>query len=165
MWRTLVALVAAAVTLAACGYVDRYEEQVYDWDPVYCYESIGKVQCYREPYHRDQRRLVNYYGPHPSRYDAPPPPDRAELQPPEMIDTWVKDPEPAVEAAKPLTYDDVFRKRAALKPLPPGTTTPGTSALLRNVEKQLTVPPQPLELGPPSPRPAPAKPVEAAPAE
>jgi len=80
--------------LGACGYVNSYEEAVYDWEPIYCYKSIGGVECYREPFHRDERRLVNYFGPHPSRYDKPEPPEPAPIAAPPRINYWVKDPEP-----------------------------------------------------------------------
>ncbi len=80
--------------LGACGYVSEYEKAVYDWEPTYCYKSIGRVACYKEPYHRDERRLVNYFGPDPSRYDKPEAPEATPLDPPEMVNYWVKDPEP-----------------------------------------------------------------------
>ncbi len=81
--------------LSGCGYVDAYEEAVYDHEPVYCYKTLAAVQCFKEPQHEDKLRLVNYYGPHPSRTDAPDTPDIPELQPPTIeIEKWVKDPEP-----------------------------------------------------------------------
>ena len=80
--------------LGACGYVDAYEKAVSDWEPTYCYKSIGGVECFREPFHRDERRLVNYFGPHPSRYDKPEPPQLAPIAAPPRINYWVKDPEP-----------------------------------------------------------------------
>ncbi len=80
--------------LGACGYVDAYEEAVHDWEPTYCYKSIGGIECYRQPFHRDERRLVNYFGPHPSRYDKPEPPELAPIAAPPEINYWVKDPEP-----------------------------------------------------------------------
>ncbi len=80
--------------LGACGYVSEYEKAVYDWEPTYCYKSIGKVACYKEPYHRDEKRLVNYFGPDPSRYDKPEPPEPAPHAPPKMVNYWVKDAEP-----------------------------------------------------------------------
>jgi len=85
---------AVTALLAACGYVSEYEAQVYDWEPLYCYKSLGAVQCYNEPKHSDARRLVNYFGPHPSRYDEPEVPELSEPTAPEDIDYWVKDPEP-----------------------------------------------------------------------
>jgi hypothetical protein len=90
----LLLLVGLAAVLASCGYVDKYESWVHDWEPTYCYQSIGGVECFREPFHRDERRLVNYFGPHPSRYDKPEPPVPAPHAPPKMINYWVKDPEP-----------------------------------------------------------------------
>lgn len=54
-----------------CGYVDQYEELVYEFEPIYCYQSIAGIECFQEPNHRDKSRIVNYYGPHPVRYDAP----------------------------------------------------------------------------------------------
>lgn len=86
----------AVFGLAACGYVDSYEEAVYDLEPRYCYQSIGKVVCFEEPYHRDKERLVSYTGPHPSRYDAPPEPPAPNLIAPPDTGVWVKDPEPVV---------------------------------------------------------------------
>ncbi len=77
--------------LGACGYVDKYEEAVSGMEPTYCYKSIGGVECYREPFHRDSRRLVNYFGPHPSRYDKPEKPEPAPHAPPPMVNYWVKD--------------------------------------------------------------------------
>lgn len=92
-------LVAVSVLLAACGYVSEYEKAVHDWEPVYCYKSLAGVQCYDTPYHRDERRLVNYYGPDPSRYERPEPAPRPELSPPPPVDFYVRDPEPIPEPA------------------------------------------------------------------
>ncbi len=80
--------------LGACSYVDAYEEAVYDMEPSYCYKSIGGVECYRKPYHRDERRLVNYFGPHPSNVDKPEAAEKAPHSPPKMVNYWVKDAEP-----------------------------------------------------------------------
>jgi hypothetical protein len=90
----MAALLGVSTLLGACGYVSAYEEGVYEYEPTYCYQSLGGVSCHTEPNHRDERRLVNYYGPHPSRYDAPEPPEAMELQAPPEIDYFVKDPEP-----------------------------------------------------------------------
>ena len=84
--------------VAACSNMTEYERQVADWEPVYCYKSLASVQCYKEPKHSDSRRLVNFYGPAPREYDAPEPPELSKTQPPKMISTWVKDPEPVPEA-------------------------------------------------------------------
>lgn len=85
---------AFTVFLGACGYVDKYEEAVTGMEPTYCYKSLAGVECYREPYHRDARRLVNYFGPHPSRYDKPEKPEPAPHAPPPMVNYWVKDAVP-----------------------------------------------------------------------
>lgn len=92
---------AAAFTaaLGACSYVDEYERQVSDWEPTYCYKSLSDVQCYREPKQSDALRLVNYYGPHPSRYEAPEKAPAPAPKAPEMVNYWVKDPEPVPRAA------------------------------------------------------------------
>lgn len=98
------AVLGAGVT-AACGHVDDYEAAVYDREPVYCYARLGGgVDCYREPFARDQGRLVNYFGPHPSRYEAKPADTRAVGSDGEASDAagkapppvrfWTKDPEP-----------------------------------------------------------------------
>ncbi len=91
---TRISLMGLAVFLGACGYVSEYEKAVYEWEPTYCYKSIGTVACYKEPYHRDERRLVNYFGPDPSRYDKPDAPEATPFDPPEMVNYWVKDAEP-----------------------------------------------------------------------
>jgi hypothetical protein len=73
-----IATIGLAALLSACGYVSEYEKAVYDLEPSYCYKSIGKVACYKEPFHRDERRLVNYFGPtraamtNPKRPSRPP---------------------------------------------------------------------------------------------
>ena len=103
--RNTLVLTAVAALMGACGYVSAYEEAVYDFEPVYCYQSIGQsvsgVECYKTPKHRDERRLVNYYGPHPSRYDRPEPPPPPTLSAPPSVDFFVRDPEPIPEPAPP----------------------------------------------------------------
>ncbi len=89
-----IATIGLGFLLSACGYVSEYEKAVYDWEPTYCYKSIGRVACYKEPYHRDEKRLVNYFGPDPSHYDKPDAPEAMPFDPPEMVNYWVKDPEP-----------------------------------------------------------------------
>ena len=92
--RKMIISVGFTALLGACGYVDKYEEAVSGMEPTYCYKSIGGVECYREPFHRDGRRLVNYFGPHPSRFDAPEKPEPVTPTPPPMVNYWVKDAVP-----------------------------------------------------------------------
>lgn len=103
--RNTLVLTAVGALVGACGFVSAYEEAVYDLEPVYCYQSIGRsvsgVECYKTPKHRDERRLVNYYGPHPSRYDRPEPPPPPTLAAPPAVDFFVRDPEPIPEPAPP----------------------------------------------------------------
>ncbi len=89
-----IATLGLGLLLGACGYVSEYEKAVYDLEPTYCYKSIGKFACYKEPFHRDERRLVNYFGPDPSRYDKPDAPEPTPIVAPEMVNYWVKDAEP-----------------------------------------------------------------------
>ena len=102
MLRTLT-LIAATALLGACGFVDRYEAGVYHYQPTYCYQSIGAVRCYRTPNHRDEKRLVNYYGPSPTRYEKPPPPPKRVLHAPPPVPFYVRDPEPVPQPVLPRT--------------------------------------------------------------
>ena len=61
------------------------------------------MQCFKEPRFADERRLVNYYGPDPSRYDRPDDPDVPQLQAPKEVDYWVKDEEPVPKAVPIVT--------------------------------------------------------------
>ena len=94
MMKKTLALLALPVILSTCGYVSKYEEGVYDYEPVYCYQSIGAVQCFDAPRFRDQKRLVNYYGPAPERYDRPDSPPEPNLMAPPAVNFFVRDPEP-----------------------------------------------------------------------
>ncbi|WP_417819875.1 hypothetical protein [Terasakiella sp.] len=87
-------IIGGLLSLSACGYVDKYEEAVYEEEPRYCYQQLGSVKCFSEPVHRDAARLVNYYGPHPNRYDTPSPPDRLESVAPPPVAFYVRDEEP-----------------------------------------------------------------------
>jgi hypothetical protein len=79
----VVAALAIAGALTGCmRYEDAYEEAVYDREPVYCYRSLADVDCYRQPYPRDARRLTNYYGPSPRRLAEPAPAPTIRLDPP-----------------------------------------------------------------------------------
>lgn len=141
MLRKVCFVLVLAGSLGACSYVDEYERQVSDWEPVYCYKSLAATQCYREPKHADSLRLVNYYGPHPSRYDAPAPLAEPNFKAPEMVNYWVKDAEPVPRAMphgdpadRPwLTADGRDQQRdlehiSALK-----ASDTGTIALLRRI--------------------------------
>ena len=122
--RNTLFLTAVGVLVGACGYLSEYEKAVYDIEPVYCYQSIGQsvsgVECYKTPKHRDERRLVNYYGPHPSRYDRPEPPPPPTLSAPPSVDFFVRDPEPVPEPAPPRvrTKPEADEQRTAQIPEP-----------------------------------------------
>jgi len=129
--------------LAACGHVDEYERQVYDHEPVYCYKSLAGTACYREPKHADERRLVNYFGPHPSRYEKPEAAPVRTYQAPEMVNYWVKDPEPVARtmptgdlADRPWLTEEgqtESANRQAVSSLKASET--GTLALLRRLSE------------------------------
>ena len=96
----LIQFTAATLFLSSCsGYVDRYEEQVVKRDPIYCYKSLAATTCYEEPHEVDGARLVNYFGPHPSRHEKKPEETVSQPVPPPSISYWVKDPEPIPRAA------------------------------------------------------------------
>lgn len=96
----MIALFAGLVIgLGACSsYVDSYEAAVHEWEPVYCYQRLGGHQCYREPVYGADKQLINYYGPHPSRYEAPEPVTKGDPKAPPMVNFFVRDPEPIPEA-------------------------------------------------------------------
>ncbi|NQU60579.1 MAG: hypothetical protein HQ512_05575 [Rhodospirillales bacterium] len=133
--------VGALTLLGACGYVDKYEEAVYDMEPTYCYKSIGGVACYKEPYHRDEKRIVNYFGPHPSRFDKPEPAEAAPHSPPQMINYWVKDAEPIPRPAPtgkvselPWLDPELVKLEAEKNEFTRQAANPkGTQALLKNM--------------------------------
>ncbi|MDA1088687.1 MAG: hypothetical protein O3A85_00010 [Proteobacteria bacterium] len=145
--------------LGACGYVSEYEKAVYDMEPTYCYKSIGNVACYNKPFHRDEMRLVNYFGPDPSRYDKPEPPGAAPHAPPKMVNYWVKDAEPIPRPAAngQLTnlpwLDPVLNKAEADKQEVArlSTNPKGTQALL----SYMGIGPNTVIKARPAPRPAP----------
>lgn len=121
----VVTAVLAVSALGACGHVDAYEAGVDDYEPAYCYQSIGGAVCYREPYNRDAARLVNYYGPHPSRYDAPPQPEPGPLIAPAPAAGWTMDPEPdpaALETAASVNRAVPLPALPELAPVEPAWT-------------------------------------------
>lgn len=179
--RNILISLAFSAFLGACGYVDPYEKAVFDLEPTYCYKSIGGVSCFNEPYDRDARRLVNYFGPHPSRFDKPERPEPAEPVPPARINYWVKDAEPiprpapsASAAALPwldpaaVAEEAKNRELARLKESPDGTrallkrmgigagrpvagTADGTKAVARAARAKPAQPAQPAPPAMPAP--------------
>jgi hypothetical protein len=97
--KSLMVISAALLVLSACTQKSAYETAVEDLEPRYCYKSIGGISCYAKPYHRDERRLVNYYGPAPVRYDRPEAESAPNRSAPEPVGFWVKDPEPVPSIA------------------------------------------------------------------
>ena len=96
--KILGALGAIVGILSGCGYVDAYKETTnFDEKPIYCYQSLAGVECFKEPNHRDKRRIVNFYGPHPIQYVQPEAKKIPGLKAPKEINYWVKDPEPSRE--------------------------------------------------------------------
>ena len=93
----ILTLVVLSGLLGGCGYGDAYEEVVYDREPVYCYQSLAGVECFRKPNQSDKRRIINFYGPDPTFYPEPKATIVPELKAPRAIDYWVKDPEPTRE--------------------------------------------------------------------
>ena len=92
------ALGAIVGILSGCGSVDVYKETTnHDEKPIYCYQSLAGVECFKKPNHRDKRRIVNFYGPHPSQYVQPKTKKIPGLKAPKEINYWVKDPEPSRE--------------------------------------------------------------------
>ena len=145
-------LLLVAVVLDACAQKSAYEVAVQHYEPVYCYQSIGGVACYQAPYHRDEKRLVNYFGPAPKSYDQPEPPESQKLFAPEPINYWVKDPEPISRPAphgdlrdRPwLTAEGRAEEKAALRRFRADTETArlaeshtGTNAFLRRIHEAL----------------------------
>jgi hypothetical protein len=83
-WAALVAL----LSLPGCtSFESEYEKGVYDYEPLYCYQTLGGVDCHRKPHQRDATRLVNYYGPAPSKYKLPKPPKEIALRAPPKVST------------------------------------------------------------------------------
>ena len=127
---TTLTVLAPAALLTACGYVSEYEKGVYDYEPVYCYQSLAGIECFEKPYHRDEKRLVNYYGPAPSRYDRPEPPEPATLHAPPAVDFYVRDREPIPEPAPPRESTRLpWLKDAAAAPVPAPSEEPAAAVV------------------------------------
>ena len=98
--RKILSLLALPALIAACSS-EPEPVVVHNDEPIYCYRSIGGVNCFETPYHRDERRMVHYYGPAPSYYDRPLPPPPAVLNAPPAVDTYARDPEPVPRPSSP----------------------------------------------------------------
>ncbi len=98
MYKSLI-IGLAVLSATACTQKSAYEAAVEDLEPRYCYKSLAGVTCYDTPYHRDEKRLVNYFGPAPKRYEKPELPAKPKYFAPETVNYWVKDPEPIPEPA------------------------------------------------------------------
>jgi hypothetical protein len=99
-------------------------------------------------------RLVNYYGPHPSRYDAPEPKAGPNFSALEMINYWVKDPEPIPHSMprgdltdRPwLTGEGKAEQQILVETTILKASEIGTNALLRRIS---TAEPVKIKLPPP----------------
>ena len=89
-------------------------------EPLYCYQALVGVDCYKTPNHRDERRLLSYTGPAPETYAKPPPQPEPQLFAPEMVNYYVKDLEPV--PTSPPKMRAVSRE--SLPPARPGTPAP-----------------------------------------
>ncbi|MDP6788280.1 MAG: hypothetical protein QF830_04655 [Rhodospirillales bacterium] len=142
----ILTVIVPAALLAACGYVSEYEKGVHDYEPVYCYQSLAGIQCFDKPNHRDEKRLVNYYGPAPSRFDRPEPPAPATLHAPPAVDFYVRDREPVPAPAAPRQTTRLpWLKCAAASPAAgpsPRVAAPISSPVLATA---VETPGQPLE--------------------
>ena len=102
---TVLAAVVACQPIPEYPTPPGYAVSVFNQPPVYCYRSFGgdqtMIDCYTTPYHRDSRRMVNYYGAPPQAYEPPPPPAAIRLVAPQQSPYWVKDPEPVPRANPP----------------------------------------------------------------
>ena len=105
----------AILFLSSCTDKGSYESAVEGFEPRYCYKSLGGITCFGTPYHRDERRLVNYFGPAPNRYEKPMLAPETELAPPtQQVKHWVKDPEPIVSLVQQenLKHQNFLKKHA-----------------------------------------------------
>jgi hypothetical protein len=68
--RTALLGLASVALLSGCGsdWLP-HEEAIDDGEPIYCYRTIGDVDCYALPVPGEERRLVNFYRPPPGSYD------------------------------------------------------------------------------------------------
>lgn len=84
---------AASLAASGCG-LEIYSADGKGEPPLYCYQALVGVDCYKTPNHRDERRLLAYTGPAPETYPKPSPQPEPQLYAPEMVPYYVKDAEP-----------------------------------------------------------------------
>lgn len=90
--------------LIGCGERDSpYVAAVREEQPIYCYQTLASVDCYAKPLFRDERQMVNFFGPPPRDYDRPKRPPAPRLAPPPEVDFYCRVSEPD---ACPLTAAD-----------------------------------------------------------
>ncbi|MEK9754834.1 MAG: hypothetical protein VW338_16690 [Rhodospirillaceae bacterium] len=163
MLKRILTLAPFALVLGACADKSRYERAVENYEPVFCYQNLGGIVCHEKPNFADERRMVNYYGPAPKRYERPAPPPEQKLFAPEMVNYWVKDPEPLPRpiAKGDLTdrpwiagtpnYDAHANRVATERELQAGTAlvdatdSPGNQAFLKTIDGMAALPLRPVE--------------------
>jgi hypothetical protein len=89
-----IALLAVGLTATACQPDRAYDKGVSEFEPVYCYQTLGTPDCYAEPIAQFRPSLINFYGPAPQKYDPPEPLEMQEPQAPPKIERYVRDAEP-----------------------------------------------------------------------
>jgi len=142
-------VIGAALALSACAQKSAYEAAVEDHEPRYCYRSIGGVVCYAKPYEADERRLVNYYGPAPIRYEKADPVEPQRLIAPEPIAYWVKDPEPVpMIAIKGDLADRPWLTKDPVGGSPLAENKDGLNAFMRNFDQKPAQSPVPVKSKP-----------------
>lgn len=99
MWKIAVAGLAI-LSLSACAHKSAYEAAVEDEEPRYSYKSLAGLTCYEKLNHRDEKRLVNYFGPAPMRYEKPEAVPLPKRIAPDTVNYWVKNPD-SVPTAMP----------------------------------------------------------------
>lgn len=121
----LCALVAGlgAVLVAGCGgpaHVDPYAVAVSEYTPpIYCYRTIGDVDCYRRPLLGAERRLVNFYGPPPGDYEKPEPAPAPRLHPPPPAGAAASNPASQAAPAPAAAVELDNRPTVLYPPEPP----------------------------------------------
>lgn len=158
MLKRIIALAAFSMALGACADKSAYERAVENYEPVYCYQNLGGIVCHEKPNFADERRIVNYFGPAPKRYERPAPPPEQKLFAPEPVNYWVKDPEPLPKpmakgdlADRPwiagaANYDARANRVATERELVVGTAlaedndSPGNQAFLKKVSEKSASP-------------------------